>query len=73
MQVRNSEPSHLSQIIVADIFSDRARRKNEAVAKEIFGKNRRSGAPGAAAVTSRKTGPAPSLASRIGGGVAKVA
>jgi hypothetical protein len=60
--------------MVADKVLDRARRKNEAVAKEIFGKNRRSSAPGAAAaVSGRKPGPTPSLASRIGGGVAKVA
>ncbi len=55
------------------LSADRARRKHEAVAAEIFGRNRRSSAPGAAVASkTRKTGPAPSLASRIGGGIAKV-
>ncbi|KAH8767987.1 hypothetical protein BGZ57DRAFT_472192 [Hyaloscypha finlandica] len=56
------------------INADRARRKHEAIAAEIFGRNRRSSAPGAAAASTRKTsqiGGAPSLASRIGGGIAK--
>ncbi|KAI9823127.1 MAG: hypothetical protein M1819_001510 [Sarea resinae] len=61
------------------IQADRQRRKNEALANEIFGKNRRSSAPGGGALGGRKavTGP-PSLASRIssgkpanGGGIAK--
>ena len=55
----------------AIINADRQRRKNEALAKEIFGKDRRSSAPGAGAgVANRKPGTGPSLASRIG--IAKV-
>ncbi len=72
MQVSNSMLLHLPWTIAAYVSIDRARRKNEAIAKEIFNKNRRSSAPGAAGVSSRKTGPAPSLASRIGGGITKV-
>jgi hypothetical protein len=72
MQVRLSNPLGLPQIAADDTSSDRARRKHEAIAAEIFGRNRRSSAPGAAATSTRKTGPAPSLASRIGGGIAKV-
>jgi hypothetical protein len=48
---------------------DRQRRKNEALAQEIFSKGRRSSAPGAG-VIHRKPGTGPSLASRVG--VAKV-
>ena len=48
---------------------DRQRRKNEALANEIFGKGRRASAPGSG-LGSRKTPSGPSLASRIG--VAKV-
>ena len=51
---------------------DRQRRKNEALAQEVFSKGRRSSAPGAG-MNNRKPGTGPSLASRIGvAGVAKV-
>ena len=49
--------------------TDRQRRRNEALANEIFGKGRRASAPGPG-VGNRKTPSGPSLASRIG--VAKV-
>ncbi|KAG9239327.1 hypothetical protein BJ875DRAFT_187505 [Amylocarpus encephaloides] len=51
----------------AMINKDRQRRKNEALAEEIFGKGRRLSAPGAG-MTSRKAAAStiPSLASRIG-------
>ena len=45
--------------------TDRQRRKNEALAQEIFSKGRRSNAPGAG-VSNRKPGTGPSLASRVG-------
>ncbi|PMD43652.1 hypothetical protein L207DRAFT_542824 [Hyaloscypha variabilis F] len=64
-------PSKPALDLNAMINADRARRKHEAIAAEIFGRGRRSSAPGAAAASTRKTGPAPSLASRIGGGIAK--
>lgn len=48
---------------------DRLRRKNEALAQEIFGKGRRSSTP-SNSNGNRKPGPGPSLASRIG--IAKV-
>ena len=48
---------------------DRQRRKNEALAQEIFSKSRRSSAQGAG-VINRKPGTGPSLASRVG--IAKV-
>ena len=54
---------------MANLLADRKRRKNEALAQEIFSKNRRSSAPGAG-IANRKPGAGPSLASRIG--VAKV-
>ena len=47
--------------------ADRLRRKNEALAQEIFGKGRRSSTP---ANGIRKLGPGASLASRVG--IAKV-
>lgn len=50
---------------VANPLADRQRRKNEALAEEIFTKNRRSSAPGSG-ITNRKPGTGPSLASRIG-------
>ncbi|RDW70083.1 hypothetical protein BP5796_08480 [Coleophoma crateriformis] len=50
----------------AIINQDRQRRKNEALAQEIFGKGRRSSAPGAGMINNRKPGTGPSLASRIG-------
>ncbi|KUJ19942.1 uncharacterized protein LY89DRAFT_682770 [Mollisia scopiformis] len=49
----------------AMISADRQRRKNESLAQEIFGKNRRASAPGAGKIKA-KSGPVPSLASRIG-------
>ncbi|KAE8451908.1 hypothetical protein EG329_002749 [Mollisiaceae sp. DMI_Dod_QoI] len=49
----------------AMIAADRQRRKNETLAQEIFGKHRRSSAPGAASAKA-KFGSVPSLASRIG-------
>lgn len=42
---------------------DRTRRKNEALADDIFNRGRRQSAPGAA---FRKPGTGPSLASRVG-------
>ena len=48
---------------------DRQRRKNEALAQEIFGRGRRATGPGAAQ-GPRKLGTGPSLASRVG--IAKV-
>jgi hypothetical protein len=56
-------------VLVADVLTDRQRRKNEALAEEIFSKGRRQSAPGAG-VSNRKPGTGPSLASRVG--VAKV-
>jgi len=49
----------------AIINADRQRRKNEALAQEIFSKGRRSSAPGAGMI-NRKPGTGPSLASRVG-------
>ncbi|OBT41269.1 hypothetical protein VE00_08979 [Pseudogymnoascus sp. WSF 3629] len=46
------------------IQTDRTRRKNEALADDIFNRSRRQSAPGAAAF--RKPGTGPSLASRVG-------
>lgn len=42
---------------------DRTRRKNEALAEDIFSRGRRQSAPG---TTLRKPGTGPSLASRVG-------
>jgi hypothetical protein len=50
---------------VTNPITDRQRRKNEALAEEIFSKNRRSSAPGSG-INNRKPGSGPSLASRIG-------
>jgi hypothetical protein len=50
---------------VANLLTDRQRRKNEALAQQIFSKNRRASAPGAG-IASRKPGAGPSLASRVG-------
>lgn len=47
------------------IKADREKRKNETLAKEIFGRNRRQSAP-AAGPAARKAGTGPSLASRVG-------
>jgi hypothetical protein len=47
---------------------DRQRREHEALAEEIFGKNRRSAETGKSA--NKRTGQTPSLASRTG--IAKV-
>ncbi|RDL35236.1 RNA-binding, RBD [Venustampulla echinocandica] len=49
------------------INKNRQKRKNEALAEQIFSKNRRASAPGAG-VASRKPTAVPSLASRIGVG-----
>lgn len=57
-----------SQVAVdfnAMITADRQRRKNQALATEVFGKKRRSSAPGAG-TNIRKPGMGPSLASRVG-------
>jgi len=43
--------------------ADRQRRKNEALAQQIFGKNRRASTPSNGV---RKPGTGPSLASRVG-------
>lgn len=56
----------LVQQSIADTFADRQRRKNENLAQEIFGKNRRSSAPGAALNNRKSATAVPSLASRIG-------
>lgn len=57
----------------ADIVLERQRKKNEALAQRLFGKNRRASAPGGG-VSNRKNGVVPgSLASRVGPvGVTKV-
>ena len=47
--------------------TDRQRRKNEALAQQIFGKNRKASTP---SIGVRKPGTGPSLASRVG--IAKV-
>ncbi|KAH7393311.1 hypothetical protein BKA64DRAFT_675802 [Cadophora sp. MPI-SDFR-AT-0126] len=65
-------PSKAALDLNAMISQDRQRRKNETLAKEIFG-NRRASAPGAMNKRN-KPAAAPSLASRIGpigGGIAK--
>jgi hypothetical protein len=49
---------------------DRQRRKNEALAQEIFGRGRRASGPTAGGQGPRKPGTGPSLASRVG--IAKV-
>ncbi|KAI9049193.1 hypothetical protein LZ554_007040 [Drepanopeziza brunnea f. sp. 'monogermtubi'] len=46
--------------------ADRERRKNETLAKEIFGRNRRASAPSGSYKRNTKPGAVPSLASRIG-------
>lgn len=59
-------PSKAALDLNAMISADRQRRKNAALAQDIFGKNRRQSAPGAG-VSSRKPGAVgSSLASRIG-------
>ena len=47
-------------------FTDRQRRRNEALANEIMGKDRRASTPGAGANRRAMTGPGASLASRVG-------
>ncbi|KAK2628554.1 hypothetical protein QTJ16_001657 [Diplocarpon rosae] len=70
-------PSKPAVDLNAMINADRTRRKNEILAKEIFGKNRRASAPGGGMnkrSNNNKSGAVPSLASRIGvfgSGVAK--
>ncbi|CAG8959436.1 hypothetical protein HYFRA_00001334 [Hymenoscyphus fraxineus] len=50
-----------------DTSIDRQRRKNEALAAEVFGKGRRASAPGAGMISRKPAGnTVPSLASRIG-------
>jgi hypothetical protein len=58
-----------TKITASNVLVERQRRKNEALAQEIFSKNRRSSAPGAG-LNNRKPGTGPSLASRVG--IAKV-
>ncbi|GAD95944.1 conserved hypothetical protein [Paecilomyces variotii No. 5] len=48
------------------IKADRQKRKNEALANEILGKNRRASAPGAGVASKKQTAASGSLASRIG-------
>lgn len=68
-----SEPCVPAQQSITDTFADRQRRKNENLAQEIFGKNRRSSAPGAALNNRKSAAAVPSLASRIGSpGITKV-
>jgi hypothetical protein len=57
-------------ILILISYSDRQKRKNEALANEILGKNRRASAPGAGVVSKKQTAASGSLASRIG--IAKV-
>lgn len=58
-------PGKIAADFNAIINADRQRRKNEALAQEIFSKGRRQSAPSAGS-NSRKPGTGPSLASRIG-------
>ncbi|CAL3965860.1 hypothetical protein PZA11_002697 [Diplocarpon coronariae] len=68
-------PSKPAVDLNAMINADRTRRKNEILAKEIFGKNRRASATGGGMNkgNNNKFGAVPSLASRIGGSGAGVA
>ncbi|TVY55998.1 putative RNA-binding protein [Lachnellula cervina] len=67
MPVRRCRMECAKGLLAANTPADRQRRKNEALAKEVFGKGRRSSAPGAGAgMGSRKPNAVPSLASRIG-------
>lgn len=59
-------PTKPANDLNAMIAADRQRRKNENLAQEIFGKNRRSSAPGAALNNRKSATAVPSLASRIG-------
>ena len=65
---RHSLAALPSQIIDGKRFTDRQRRGHEALAQEIFGKDRRSSETGK--ISSKRTGQTPSLASRTG--IAKV-
>ncbi|RQM06469.1 hypothetical protein DH86_00002317, partial [Scytalidium sp. 3C] len=67
-QVRLSQTSRTLSCIdhSVNMGKDRQRRKNEALAQEIFSRGRRSSAPGAGVLNSRKPGAGPSLASRVG-------
>lgn len=64
--VSMSPPSQTTSDLSILIFFllDREKRKNQTLAKEIFGRKRRQSAPTAGA--SRKPGSGPSLASRVG-------
>lgn len=53
--------------MLANVPTDRLRRKNEALANEIFGRGRRSSLPNTG---NRRLGSGPSFASRVG--IAKV-
>jgi len=57
-------PGKIADDFNAIINADRQRRKNEALANEIFSKNRRQSAPAGGAKIKHGTGP--SLASRVG-------
>lgn len=65
MQVWALGMSPAKEGAVANLLTDRQRRKNEALAQQIFSKNRRASAPGAG-IASRKPGTGASLASRVG-------
>jgi hypothetical protein len=71
---KNSSRSTIKKGLgVANSLPDRQRRKNENLAQEIFGKNRRSSAPGAGMNSRKPSAVVPSLASRIGSpGITKV-
>jgi hypothetical protein len=63
----------MKKFAITNKLTDRQRRKNETLAQEIFGKNRRASAPGAGTNIRKSASAAPSLASRIGtAGVTKV-
>ncbi len=64
-----SNPGSRPFNVVAEAVVDRQRRKDQALAQEIFSKGRRQSAPGAGTL-NRKPGTGLSLASRVG--VAKV-
>lgn len=70
--IQTGEENTQQGVRIADHSIDRQRRKNAALAQEIFGKNRRKSAPGAG-VAKAKPSTVPSLASRIGvAGIIKV-
>ena len=65
MQVSSQAHSPLLLPILMRAFPDRQKKKNEALASEIFGKGRRASAP-SATLGARKSGVGGSLASRMG-------